>query len=69
MANEINTVKTFPDDLHTIHAKTAENSSQRNATLLLQLCPYMQSIDITRTRSTYSARLARFKTQASNDIC
>ena len=44
-----------------------KRNSQRNTTLLLQLCPYMQFTDITRTCITHSASLACLETKTSTD--
>ena len=53
-AQQMNTAKTFQDDLRSSHVKTAEKS-QHDTTLLLQLCPYMHFTGITGTCITHSA--------------
>ena len=57
-----NTVRTSQDDFRSSLAKTAEDS-QRNTTLLFQLCPYMHFTNIPRTCITHSASLACLETK------
>ena len=59
---QMNTVKTFQDDLRSSHAKTSEKS-QHDTTLPLQLCSFKHFTKFARTCITHSARLACLETK------
>ena len=52
---------------HDSRENRRELTAQYNTTLPLQLCPYVQFADITRTCTTHSARLVCLETKTSSD--